>query len=78
MERENQMTDDVGDSSHKENLMLDLWVKVQNKLQADEGASLVEYALLLVLIAVVAIVIITQVGTNTSKTFSTVNDSLKQ
>ena len=50
--------------------MLDLWVKVQNKFQADEGASLVEYALLLVLIAVVAIVVITQVGNNTSKTFA--------
>jgi len=57
--------------------MLDLWVKFQNKMQADEGASLVEYALLLVLIAVVAIVVITQVGENTSKTFSSVNESLK-
>ena len=57
--------------------MLDLWVKFQNKMQADEGASLVEYALLLVLIAVVAIVVITQVGKNTSGTFSKVNESLK-
>ncbi len=57
--------------------MLDLWVKFQNKMQADEGASLVEYALLLVLIAVVAIVVITQVGENTSGTFSKVNESLK-
>ena len=77
MDRENQMTDDVGDSSHKENAMLDLWVKFQNKMAADEGASLVEYALLLVLIAVVAIVVITQVGENTSGTFSKVNESLK-
>lgn len=57
--------------------MLDLWVKFQNKMVADEGASLVEYALLLVLIAVVAIVVITQVGENTSGTFSKVNESLK-
>ncbi|MBT8203529.1 MAG: Flp family type IVb pilin [Acidimicrobiales bacterium] len=57
--------------------MLDLWVKFQNKMAADEGASLVEYALLLVLIAVVAIVVITQVGENTSGTFSKVNESLK-
>jgi len=57
--------------------MLDLWVKFQNKMVADEGASLVEYALLLVLIAVVAIVVITQVGENTSGTFSQVNDGLK-
>ncbi len=58
--------------------MLDLWVKFQNKMQADEGASLVEYALLLVLIAVVAIVVITQVGENTSETFKKVGDELKQ
>ena len=57
--------------------MLDLWVKFQNKMVADEGASLVAYALLLVLIAVVAIVVITQVGENTSGTFSQVNDGLK-
>ena len=77
MERENEMTDHDLDSSHKENHMLDLWVKFQNKMAADEGASLVEYALLLVLIAVVAIVVITQVGENTSGVFSEVNDSLK-
>lgn len=57
--------------------MLDLWVKTQNLFVADdEGASLVEYALLLVLIAVVAIVVVTQVGQSTSETFSTVNDSM--
>jgi Flp pilus assembly pilin Flp len=58
--------------------MLDLWVRFQNKMQADEGASLVEYALLLVLIAVVAIVVITQVGENASDTFKKVGDELKQ
>ncbi len=58
--------------------MLDLWVKFQNKMQADEGASLVEYALLLVLIAVVAIVVITQVGENASDTFKTIGDELEQ
>jgi len=57
--------------------MLDLWVKFQNKMQADEGASLVEYALLLVLIAVVAIVVITQVGKNTSSTFGEVGKALE-
>ena len=58
--------------------MLDLMVKMQNTVQVsdDEGASLVEYALLLVLIAVVAIVVITQVGSNTSSTFQKVNDGL--
>jgi Flp pilus assembly pilin Flp len=72
------MTDDVRDSSHtRRHTMLDLWVKFQNKMQADEGASLVEYALLLVLIAVVAIVVITQVGKNTSSTFGEVGKALE-
>jgi pilus assembly protein Flp/PilA len=57
--------------------MLDLMVQFLNRFTADdEGASLVEYALLLVLIAVVAIVVITQVGQSVSETFSSVNASL--
>ena len=57
--------------------MLDLMVQFMNRFTADdEGASLVEYALLLVLIAVVAIVVITQVGQSVSETFSSVNASL--
>ncbi len=57
--------------------MLDLMVQFMNRFSADdEGASLVEYALLLVLIAVVAIVVITQVGQSVSETFSSVNASL--
>ena len=57
--------------------MLDLMVQLKNRFTADdEGASLVEYALLLVLIAVVAIVVITQVGESASSTFQSVDDSL--
>lgn len=57
--------------------MLDLWVKIQSRFAEDRGASLVEYALLLVLIAVVAIAIMTAVGNNTADTFSAVNSSLE-
>ena len=57
--------------------MLDLMVNIKNRFQTDdEGASLVEYALLLVLIAVVAIVVITQVGKSASDTFGSVDASL--
>ena len=57
--------------------MLDLMVQFMNRFSADdEGASLVEYALLLVLIAVVSIVVLTQVGKSTSETFSSINASL--
>jgi pilus assembly protein Flp/PilA len=42
----------------------------------ERGASMVEYALLVVLIAIVAIVAITLVGDEVSNAFQTVGDSL--
>ena len=47
------------------------------RCQTDRGASLVEYALLVALIAVVCIVAVTLLGTNASKKFSSVGSSLK-
>jgi pilus assembly protein Flp/PilA len=41
-----------------------------------QGATMVEYALMLALIAIVSIVMITGVGQNTNKTFSTINSAL--
>ena len=49
------------------------WVKAHCN---DRGASLVEYALLLALIAVVCIVAVTALGQTTSNKFSTVGASL--
>lgn len=57
--------------------MLTLWVRTRNRIGTEEGATLVEYALLLVLIAVVVIVIITQVGENASGAFSRANEGLE-
>ena len=55
--------------------LLAMWM--QSRVHTDdEGASLVEYALLLVLIAVVAIVIVTQVGGSVSETFSEIDSGL--
>jgi pilus assembly protein Flp/PilA len=57
--------------------MLALWNKVAAFLNdEDRGASMVEYALLVVLIAIVAIVAITLVGDEVSNAFQTVGDSL--
>ena len=42
----------------------------------ERGASLVEYALLVALIAVVCIVAVTTLGTNAAKKFSTVGSSI--
>ncbi len=49
-----------------------------NKLQKDEerGASMLEYGLLAALIAVAAIVAITSLGKEVSKTFSRVSSSV--
>lgn len=57
--------------------MLALWNQVINYLKAeDRGASMVEYALLVVLIAIIAIVAISLVGDEVSGAFSTVGGSL--
>lgn len=57
--------------------MLALWNKVTAFLtDEDRGASMVEYALLVVLIAIVAIVAITLVGNEVSNAFNTVGNSL--
>lgn len=47
-------------------------------LKDQKGQGLVEYALILVLIAIVVIVIMTALGKNTCEAFSTVNNALKQ
>ena len=48
----------------------------QSLQSREEGASLVEYALLLALIAVVAIAAITLLGENASSTLDNVADSI--
>lgn len=54
--------------------MLDSWVRLHNWMRSEAGASLVEYAFLLLLIAVVVMAAVTQVGETTSGTFSKTND----
>jgi pilus assembly protein Flp/PilA len=45
-------------------------------VKAEKGASMVEYALLVVLIAIIAIVAISLAGNNVSKAFSTIANTL--
>ncbi|WP_239027629.1 Flp family type IVb pilin [Geomonas diazotrophica] len=47
-------------------------------LKSQKGQGLVEYALILVLIAIVVIVIMTALGHKTCEAFSTVNSALTQ
>jgi Flp pilus assembly pilin Flp len=58
--------------------MLTLLFAIRDRLSLsdDRGASMVEYALLVVLIAIIAIVAIRFAGTQVSTTFSTIGNSL--
>ena len=49
---------------------------LRNVLRDDEGATMVEYAIMVALIAAVCIGVVTTLGTSVSKAFSNVNASL--
>jgi len=57
--------------------MLALWTKAATWLDSDEGASMVEYALLVVLIAIVALVAVRIAGTEVSETFADISSGLE-
>ena len=56
--------------------MLALWTKVTSWMQEEKGASMVEYALLVVLIAIVALVAVQIAGEEVSETFSEIGSGL--
>ena len=56
--------------------MRTLWSRIKWRLAPDAGASLVEYALLLALIAVVCITAVTFFGQATSDSFSSSSSSM--
>ena len=57
--------------------VLKTWLQAKFDINSDErGASMVEYGLLLALVAVIAIVALKALGTNVSAKFSTVSASL--
>lgn len=56
--------------------MLALWTKAQMWWDEDRGASMVEYALLVVLIAIVALVAVRLAGTAVSSTFDEIASEL--
>lgn len=58
--------------------MLALWTKVTTWMKSEKGASMVEYALLVVLIAIVALVAVSIAGDEVSETFSEVSSGLDQ
>ena len=59
--------------------MLALWTKMLDWAKDEEkGASMVEYALLVVLIAIIAIVAVSIAGENVSTAFSNIASGLDQ
>ena len=56
--------------------MLRMWTALETRFTNEDGASLVEYALLVALIAIVALVAITTVGTSVSSNFDEIAANL--
>jgi pilus assembly protein Flp/PilA len=56
--------------------ILKTWIDAKFNTSDETGASMVEYGLLLALIAVIAIVAVKALGTSVSTKFSSVNSSL--
>ena len=56
--------------------VLKTWLQAKFNLADERGASMVEYGLLLALIAVIAIVAVKALGTSVSTKFSSVNSEL--
>jgi len=57
--------------------MLALWTKVTTWVKDEKGASMVEYALLVVLIAIVALVAVSLAGDEISTVFSEIATELQ-
>jgi len=58
------------------NWLNEMYVRCMNTVKSEKGQTLVEYALLLVLIAIVVIAMVKGIGTNANTTFSKVNSAL--
>ncbi|HUP16946.1 MAG TPA: Flp family type IVb pilin [Acidimicrobiia bacterium] len=56
--------------------MFEMWTKLTAWMKEEQGASMVEYALLVVLIAIIAIVAISIAGRQVSTAFSTIANTL--
>ena len=59
------------------NIMLKAWTYAESLLDPESGASLVEYAMLVALIALVAIAALQTVGNNVSDEFNDIADCVE-
>ena len=58
------------------NYLLAMYVKFLTAIKSEKGQTLVEYALLLVLIAIVVILMLRGTGSNVNNAFSKINSAL--
>ena len=56
--------------------MMKLVTRIQSLARREEGQDLLEYALLIALIAIVAVGAVTAAGTNVSQIFQRISDAL--
>ncbi len=57
-------------------MLTKLYVRTRTMLESDEGATAVEYGLMVALIAVVIIAAVTLIGTNLNGVFNSIADAL--
>lgn len=58
--------------------MMELYYKALSYLKTEKGQALVEYALIIVLIAIVVIAMLSATGTQVNNAFSKINSALAQ
>ncbi len=56
--------------------LIPMYVKIQSMLKDEKGATMVEYALMVALIAVVCILSVTGIGTSANGVFSSISGKL--
>ncbi len=59
------------------NYLNELYVRMMTAVRSEKGQTIVEYALLLVLIAIVVIIIVKGVGLSANNAYSKVNSALQ-
>lgn len=57
-------------------MLLKYWIKIQTMLNSEEGQGMLEYALIIALIAIVVVVAITPLGNKIALTFNNITAKL--
>jgi len=66
----------IGEEINVKDTMLKLYIKMQNLLSQDEGQDLIEYALVVAIIALGATAAMTSLATTINSVFTSINTAL--